>query len=218
MDVQSISAGRCPVCLPNSVPRAHLFAVSRESQGRDSRERRAFASLRTFPGGNSFFGRPVWNGPRRTAGIISSSLSCFPNTGVVSTSVSRPALQPCSALSSTDGFTEVVAPLLQLAEISPQQALVAASLLGPFLSVLNLLFIVRIVMSWYPQLPANEFPYILAVAPTEPVLGPTRRLIPPVGGVDISPIIWVALLSFISEITVGQQGILNLISQQTLAT
>ena len=32
----------------------------------------------------------------------------------------------------------------------------------------------------YAQLDGNKFPWALAVAPTEPVLGPTRRLIPPV--------------------------------------
>lgn len=51
----------------------------------------------------------------------------------------------------------------------------------------------------------KKLPWSAAVKPTEWLLGPTRRLIPPVGGVDISPIIWFAFLSFTNEILVGPQ-------------
>ncbi|MCO5579742.1 hypothetical protein L7F22_033602 [Adiantum nelumboides] len=87
-------------------------------------------------------------------------------------------------------------------------------ILSPVFTSLNFLFIIRIVMSWYPQLPVDKFPYIIAFAPTEPVLEPTRRLVPPVGGVDISCVIWVAIMSFLNEILLGQQGLLILLSQQ----
>ena len=55
------------------------------------------------------------------------------------------------------------------------------------------------------QVNGQKLPWSAAVKPTEWVLGPTRRLIPPVGGVDISPIIWFAFLSFSNEILVGPQ-------------
>lgn len=55
------------------------------------------------------------------------------------------------------------------------------------------------------QVNGKKLPWSAAVKPTEWLLGPTRRLIPPVGGVDISPIIWFALLSFTNEILVGPQ-------------
>jgi YggT family protein len=64
------------------------------------------------------------------------------------------------------------------------------------------------------QIPGDRLPWSVVVKPTEPVLGPTRQLIKPVGGVDISPIIWVALLSFINEILLGPQGILNLLQRK----
>lgn len=101
-----------------------------------------------------------------------------------------------------------------LADLDPDTAKLAIRILGPLFASFNLLFIVRIVMSWYPQLPVGKFPFVIAYAPTEPVLGPTRRLIPPVGGVDVSPVIWLAVLSFVSEILLGQQGFLVLLSQQ----
>ncbi|KAL2650359.1 hypothetical protein R1flu_018487 [Riccia fluitans] len=101
-----------------------------------------------------------------------------------------------------------------LADLDPATAQLAITFLGPIFAFFNLLFIFRIVMSWYPQIPVNKFPFVLAYAPTEPVLGPTRRLIPPVGGVDVAPVIWVALMSFINEILLGKQGLFVLLSQQ----
>ena len=64
------------------------------------------------------------------------------------------------------------------------------------------------------QLDGGKLPWSLAFKPTEPVLGPTRRAIPPVGGVDVAPIVWVALLSFFNEILLGPQGILNLLQRK----
>lgn len=103
---------------------------------------------------------------------------------------------------------------LSLADLDPSVAGLLMRILGPVFASLNFLFIIRIVMSWYPQLPVDKFPYIIAFAPTEPVLEPTRKLIPPVGGVDVSPVIWVALMSFLNEILLGQQGLLVLLSEQ----
>ncbi len=66
----------------------------------------------------------------------------------------------------------------------------------------------------YPQIDGKKLPWSIAVAPTEPVLKPTRQVIQPVGGVDVSPIVWVAFLSFVNEILLGPQGILNLLQRK----
>ena len=34
---------------------------------------------------------------------------------------------------------------------------------------------------------------------------------PPIGGVDVTPVIWVGLLSLLRELLVGQQGLLSLV-------
>lgn len=60
----------------------------------------------------------------------------------------------------------------------------------------------------------KEFPWSLSYTPTEPLLAATRKVVPPLAGVDVSPIVWVALLSFFNEILLGPQGILNLIQRQ----
>ncbi|OVA05741.1 Uncharacterized protein family Ycf19 [Macleaya cordata] len=103
---------------------------------------------------------------------------------------------------------------LVLGDLDPATAKLAIGILGPFLSAFAFLFIVRIVMSWYPKLPVGKFPYVIAYAPTEPILSPTRKLIPPLGGVDVTPVVWFGLISFMNEILLGPQGLLVLLSQQ----
>ncbi|KAG7964228.1 hypothetical protein I3843_09G159600 [Carya illinoinensis] len=103
---------------------------------------------------------------------------------------------------------------LILADLDPATAKLAIAFLGPFLPAFGFLFIIRIVMSWYPKLPVGKFPYVIAYAPTEPLLIPTRKLIPPLGGVDVTPVVWFGLISFLNEILVGPQGLLVLLSQQ----
>ncbi|KAI4371439.1 hypothetical protein MLD38_019674 [Melastoma candidum] len=103
---------------------------------------------------------------------------------------------------------------LVIADIDPSTAKLAVAILGPSLSAFGFLFIARIVMSWYPKLPVDEFPYVLAYAPTEPLLTMTRKVIPPLGGVDVTPVVWFGIISFLNEILDGPQGLLVLLSQQ----
>ena len=104
--------------------------------------------------------------------------------------------------------------LYELADIDAKTAATIASLLGPLLNIGQLLMIARIVLSWYPNINYGKLPWVLAVRPTEPILAPTRKVIPIVGGLDVTPIVWVALLSFINEILLGPQGILNLLQRK----
>jgi YggT family protein len=83
--------------------------------------------------------------------------------------------------------------------------------LGPLLAVMSVLFVFRIVLTWYPQVEFGRFPWILLYWPTEPFLAVTRKLIPPIGGVDITPIIWFGIISLCRELLLGQQGILRMI-------
>lgn len=85
--------------------------------------------------------------------------------------------------------------------------------LGLFLGLMILLFILRIVLTWYPQTDLNKFPFNLVAWPTEPFLIPVRKIIPPLGGVDISPIIWVGLFSLLRELLLGQQGVLSMMAR-----
>lgn len=100
--------------------------------------------------------------------------------------------------------------------LDPETAKSIAHVLGPFFSIATILFIVRIVMTWYPSVPYTKLPWVVAYVPTEPLLKPTRSLVPPVGGVDVSPIIWVGMISFMNEILLGKQGLLILLSNKQL--
>ncbi len=82
--------------------------------------------------------------------------------------------------------------------------------LGLFLGLMTFFFILRIVLTWYPQIELNQFPWTLISWPTEPLLIPVRNLVPPLGGVDISPIIWVGICSLLREILLGQQGLITM--------
>lgn len=81
--------------------------------------------------------------------------------------------------------------------------------LGLFLAVMTILFIFRIILTWYPQINLKQFPYSLVAYPTEPFLAPSRKVIPPLGGVDITPVIWVGIFTLLREILLGQQGLLT---------
>ncbi len=82
-------------------------------------------------------------------------------------------------------------------------------LLGLVLSGWTLLFLFRIVLTWYPQIDLTKGVMRLIGAPTEPLLAQTRRLIQPIGGVDVTPVVWVGLISLFRELVVGQQGLLT---------
>jgi len=87
---------------------------------------------------------------------------------------------------------------------------ITSLILGILLALMTLLFIFRIILTWYPQIDLNKFPFSLVAWPTEPLLAPTRKIIPPLGGVDITPVIWVGICSLLREVLVGQQGLMTM--------
>lgn len=87
-----------------------------------------------------------------------------------------------------------------------------SSSLGLAIGLMIFLFIFRIVLTWYPQVDLNRLPFNLVSWPTEPLLAPLRKLVPPIGGVDITPILGVGLFSLLRELLLGQQGLLTLLN------
>lgn len=97
--------------------------------------------------------------------------------------------------------------------VFPSSPMAIASLvLGPFLGLYTVLFIARIVLTWYPEANGQKLPFSLVVMPTEFLLVPVRKVIPPMGGVDISPIIWVGIITLLREVLIGQQGLLRMLA------
>jgi YggT family protein len=89
-------------------------------------------------------------------------------------------------------------------------AAIGSLALAIFLGIMMLLFIFRIILTWYPQAELNRFPFNLVAIPTEPLLIPMRKIVQPWGGVDIAPIIWFGIFSLLREILLGQQGLLKM--------
>lgn len=87
--------------------------------------------------------------------------------------------------------------------------------LGLLLAAWTLLFLFRIVLTWYPHIDLEQGVMRLIGWPTEPLLAATRRLVQPIGGVDVTPVIWVGLVSLLRELLVGQQGLLTQVLQHT---
>lgn len=73
--------------------------------------------------------------------------------------------------------------------------------------VANILFLFeialfgRVILSWFPISPQSPVAsiYRLLYQVTEPVLGPIRRMLPPMGGFDFSPLIVILLLGVLQR-------------------
>lgn len=83
--------------------------------------------------------------------------------------------------------------------------------LGLLLAAWTLAFLLRIVLTWYPQIDLNKGLWRVVAVPTEPLLSLTRKVVAPIGGVDVTPVIWVGLISLVRELLVGQQGLISLV-------
>ncbi|MDC3119150.1 YggT family protein [Prochlorococcus sp. AH-716-K03] len=88
--------------------------------------------------------------------------------------------------------------------------------LGILLSFLTLVFLIRLILTWYPKVDLNKGFWLLIAIPTNSILNFTRKLVPPIGGVDVGPVIWIGIISFLREILVGQQGLIKLAIQQNI--
>ncbi|MGB1143106.1 MAG: YggT family protein [Glaciecola sp.] len=71
----------------------------------------------------------------------------------------------------------------------------AMTLLKEFLSLVFWMLILRAILSWVSQ-GSNPFEYVLSQL-TEPMLAPIRKIIPPMGGLDLSVLIAILALQFI---------------------
>jgi len=82
--------------------------------------------------------------------------------------------------------------------------------LGISLSYLTIVFLIRLILTWYPKFDLSKGLWLLVAIPSNSILNLTRKVIPPIGGVDVGPVIWIGVISFIREILVGQQGLIKL--------
>jgi YggT family protein len=106
-------------------------------------------------------------------------------------------------------LTLQVAELLLLMVVSAQSAnfpgllvLAVGKLLGLLINVLFWAVIIQAILSWVnpdPRNPAISLLYQL----TEPILRPARRLVPPISGLDLSPILVLVALQLLKLLLVA---------------
>ena len=84
-------------------------------------------------------------------------------------------------------------------------------ILCTLLSLYLIAIFARVILSWFPLQPGGALAQIFTVvySITEPVLGPLRRAIPPLGGMlDVSPIIVIIGINIIQNAFLGCHGFL----------
>jgi YggT family protein len=79
------------------------------------------------------------------------------------------------------------------------------TLVCALLQVYFIVLVARIILSWFPIQPGSGLASIVSIIYdlTEPVLGPFRRIIPPVGMIDISPIVVFFALGILRQAICG---------------
>jgi YggT family protein len=73
---------------------------------------------------------------------------------------------------------------------------------GKIFGLYLLLMLVYAVVSWVPSLRGRWSDYVAMVI--EPVLVPVRRIIPPLGGLDLSFIVVIVVLQIVMRIVAGE--------------
>lgn len=74
-----------------------------------------------------------------------------------------------------------------------------AQAFATFLNIYFVLLIVRILLSWFPNVDWMNQPFATLSQLTDPYLNLFRSIIPPLGGIDFSPILAFLVLQFISQ-------------------
>ncbi|MEG4574294.1 YggT family protein [Microcoleus sp. ARI1-B5] len=78
-----------------------------------------------------------------------------------------------------------------------------ATTLATFLQIYVVLMIFRVLLSWFPNINWYDPPFSILSQLTDPYLNLFRSIIPPLGGIDFSPLIAFFVLQFGSEFLIG---------------
>jgi YggT family protein len=81
----------------------------------------------------------------------------------------------------------------------------------PLLTLLTIVVFVHVILSWLVAFnvvnPRNQLVYTIGrmcASIVEPLLSPIRRILPPLGGMDLSPIILLLLIMFIRNYVIAR--------------
>lgn len=69
--------------------------------------------------------------------------------------------------------------------------------------LIELIIVARILLSWFPNIDWWKQPFKLLNDITEPILAPFKKIIPPIGGFDLSPIAALFFLYMLETILIN---------------
>jgi YggT family protein len=69
-------------------------------------------------------------------------------------------------------------------------------MIATVIDLYSLVVLAAVVLSWVPVDPRNQFATVIRSL-TEPVLDPIRRVLPPMGGLDLSPMVLLIVLQLL---------------------
>jgi YggT family protein len=81
--------------------------------------------------------------------------------------------------------------------------------LTTFVNIYVALMIIRVLLSWFPNINWYDPPFSILSQLTDPYLNLFRSIIPPLGGIDFSPMIAFFVLQFGSQILLNLLGSLQ---------
>ena len=72
--------------------------------------------------------------------------------------------------------------------------------LSTFIQIYSTLLIIRVLLTWFPSINWYNQPFAALSQITDPYLNLFRSIIPPLGGIDFSPILAFLLLNLLSSL------------------
>ena len=78
-----------------------------------------------------------------------------------------------------------------------------ATTLSTFITIYTGLLVVRILLTWFPNIDFYSQPFATLSQITDPYLNIFRSIIPPLGGIDFSPMLAIILLQLIGGLLAG---------------
>jgi YggT family protein len=77
--------------------------------------------------------------------------------------------------------------------------LFAVTVLSTFIQIYSALLIIRILLTWFPNVNMYNQPFLALTQITDPYLNLFRSIIPPLGGMDFSAMLAIIVLNLVSN-------------------
>jgi YggT family protein len=71
------------------------------------------------------------------------------------------------------------------------------------INLFSMALFVWCLLSWFPNINRREAPFVYLDNVVRPVMTPIQKVIPPIGNIDISPIVLMLALGFVTRVLHG---------------